>query len=151
MKTGYPSNEAIQLARALTSREFKRRIKTDLTCRYTAPEWVYLVQGASLALVSIATNFLSDYIYDRAKKASEPAEPEITDIYTREILEGVATYRRAVEALRKYRTQDKKDRKTIDLYILDCDRVTKLLEGETVDGINLFELLATYKSDKKRK
>jgi hypothetical protein len=143
-------DEAIALAEAMVSGQFAGRIRTDVSVYYSADAWVYIAQHASVALTSIALNILSTYLYERARTQGEV---RLENLLTREVKEGIAVYRRAIEQLREYKADDTKAQELIDVYVVDTAGVLPLLEGGRARDINLLELLEHFRtmSAKERK
>jgi hypothetical protein len=135
---------AIVLAIAISDGDVRRRLYRDIYCRYSADPWTYIVQEASQILISIMAGILSNYAYASLSKSK--SEITVNDLFTREIDDNIVSYCRAVDRLREHRVQKKSNQKSVDVILVNSDRIIKVLESQSLDSIDLLELVAEINS-----
>ncbi len=129
---------AVCLAAALADGPLRARIYDDWYSEYYAEPWVELAQEASRVLVGVASGLLANYL---AALAFRPRPSiRITDLYTREVHEGVTEYKRAVDRLRQHRVAPK-SRAVVDVLLMSSDRAIRVLEQQGLQELDLLELL----------
>ncbi len=137
----------IALATAFSFGRIRENIYTDVTVLYSADAYYYVLQAGSSILVSIATGLLTSTIYEKLKKAERKKQTiKITDLYTREVKDGIIKYRKIIDELNFYKENETgQNKKEVELYLIDSKRCLKILEEGKLDGKQLRDILFQYK------